>query len=135
MELLTAVGWYSFGIITGMLLIEARWRFKISIMDKLSSAKHAESRAWLTPDHQHNIMMALLGVVGLAVLTGSLLAYHIIRINSENEQAQRLLQAGYEYRPTSVAGWYTRDGKILQLPKDTSTESRINAIRELNQEE
>lgn len=104
MDLLTSIGYFGFGLLVGMLLLEARWRLRVSVMDKLRDGEGVnwKNDGGLTEDHKSIILVGSIIILVVVAITVGLNYYHARSFETERE----LAKIGLKWQPMRQAGWY-----------------------------
>ena len=112
LALLSDIGYFTFGLLAGALLIEARWRFKVSVMERMTGAEQ-EKRSWwgmCDDSTKQTMIIAPCICLGVIVLILSLTYYNLNDAGVSDFDSRT--KAGYTYYSIRPEGWY-RDGKKI----------------------
>ena len=119
MTLIEAIGWYAFGLITGILFWEARWRYTMAIGDRLSGNEgRRDKKPFLDDTHKTGLIVGFWIVLGITIIAAAILYGTMHGENSRLIEMEHMTKAGHQFRSFMPAGWYGPTGSGATLNQD-----------------
>lgn len=121
--LLYSFAFWLFGLVSGVVYAHARFRFLRAIAEKLSGRDLGELK-FLTGENKQALIIGTAVVLSLCAIAAPVYLYHIHSMNLEMEQTKLMIERGYTYVPTRLAGWSKAD-QVVDNPDFSKTRGDV----------